>query len=381
MTRKVLLVLVLSLVGSLVYTSGQEVIKLGMNLPMTGIYASAGIDASRGAQIAVEEINRLGGVLGRKVEVVIEDNRGEVESAIAAAEGLIHIHRVPVVIGPNYSFLIVATHKLYWDAGIVNVMYGTRPELTKRGNPYLFRTRPSDALTAPALVRFAVEHLQARRIAIVYQLDDFGVGGKDALLKALLDIYAIKPVAVVGAHPDLRDYTGVWMEVAKSSPDVVFQWLHGGLHAGLSLRSRYEMGLAWIPIVGTTAINEPGAFEVAGADAVEGAYVASEFSLDEVKVRLFNSWYREKYGTDILGVNSIAAYDSVYLVCKAIEKAGTLDPASIREALVGLEMEGVMTKYYVRHDGETVFTVKMGFIYGGRYCLIKVVEVPVEYEF
>jgi len=373
MGKKMVLMVIIGLMAFWWGAGAQEKIVIGMNLPMTGPLASAGIDAARGAQMAVDELNRAGGVLGHRLELIIEDNKGEVEAAIVAAERLAYVHKVHVVIGPNYSFIIAATHDIYWRAGVPNLMYGTRPDLTKLGNPYLFRTRPSDALTAPAAVTYAVEKLGAKRIVILYQLDDFGVGGKEALIKACKDLYGMAPVTTVGASLELRDYTGIWMEIAKSDPDVVFQWLHGGLHAGLSLRARYELGLVHIPVLGTTAVNEPGTVEVAGVEAVEGVMVMGDFFMDEIKVRLFNGWYYERYGEFILGINSLTAYDTVHLVAKAIERAGVVEREAIRAALIGLKMEGVVTTYYVREDGESFFVVKIGIMRNGIGRLLDIV--------
>jgi len=377
---------VMCIMGLLLFTFGvgaqEEPIKIGMNQAMTGQFAAAGIDATRGAQMAVDEINRAGGVLGRPLELVVEDNRGEVEAGIAAAERLVQVHKVPVVVGPNYSFIIAATHDIYWEAGIPNLMYGTMPNLTKLGNPYLFRTRPNDTLTALAAVTYAVEKLGAQRIVIIYQAEEWGMGGRDALTKALNELYGMDPVATIGAHLDVRDYTGIWAEAAKYGPDLVFQWLHGGLHAGLSLRARYELGLSHIPVLGSVAINEPGTVEVAGVEATEGVMVVGDYFRDELKVRLVNGWYYERYGEDILGINSLTTYDTIHLVARAIEKAGVVEPNAIRDALIGLEMEGVVTTYYVREeDHESVFAVKVGVMRDGTGRWLDTVELPRDVKF
>jgi len=353
----------------------QEPIKIGMNEPLTGPFASIGIDMVRGAQLAVDEINRAGGILGRPLKLIVEDNKGEVEAAIAAAERLAYVHKVDVIVGPTYTFLVRAIHEIYKEARIPHLVTATHPTLTKLGNPYLFRLRAPDDVVTKAMVVFAVEELGAKRIAIAYQTDDWGIGAKDEIIRNLKNLYGLDPVATVGAAMDLRDYTGVWMELAKAHPDVVLTYIHGGIPAGLYLKTRWELGLTDIQVIGSTAIAELVTIEMAGVEASEGVMVTGYHFMDEIKVRLLEQWYYEKYGEHSQSPCPFHMYDAVHLVAEAIRKAGVIERQAIRDALIGLQMEGVLWTYKVRENGETTFVVKIGVVKNGSPKLLKAVDL------
>lgn len=378
MLKKVWMVLSVCVVLGQWLIVAQETIKIGMNEPLTGTYAPIGIEMVRGAQMAVDEINRAGGVLGRKLELVVEDNKGEVELAIAAAERLVNVHKIVAQVGPTYTFLVRAIHEIYGKAGVPLLFTATNPALTQMGNPFNFRLRAPDDVVTKAMVVTAVEELGYQRVAIAYSLEDWGIGGRDGITYYLEHLYGLKPVAAVAAHPDLRDYTGVWAELARANPEIVLTYIHGGLPASLFLRARYELGLTNIKVLGTTAIAELVTIEMAGAEACEGVMVTGYHFMDEIKVRLFEQWYRCVYGEGTTSPCAFHMYDAVHLLAKAIEKAGVIDGHAIRDALVGLEMEGVLWTYKVRENGETTFVVKIGIVRNGVPQLLKVVDLAPE---
>lgn len=382
--RKGSLIVVVTLVVSGLVGVGlagkQDPIRIGVSQVLTGPLSPNGIDGLRGAQMAVDSINRLGGVLGRPLELVVEDNKGEVPAAIAAAERLVYVHKVPVVIETNFSFLLSAVQKVYWDAGIPFVGAGTSPALTKLGNPYFFRIRHNDALTAKAAVKYAVDGLGAKRLAIAYVMDDFGISAKNALADAMRSLYGIEPVVTVGVPVDVKDATGPLMEVIAANPDVIFVWMHA-VQGALFFRARYELGYMDIPVIGSVVVAAPVTIELAGSEALEGAMYVGDFALTAPKVALFNNWYYERYGEGLLSEVSMAVYDAVHLVAKAIEKAGAVEPQAIRDALVGLEMEGVMRHYFVREDGETTFELTIGRVAKGVSHYVATVRFPIDIKY
>ncbi|MEW6216710.1 MAG: ABC transporter substrate-binding protein [Candidatus Bipolaricaulota bacterium] len=358
----------------------QTPIKIGVVQVLTGPLSANGIDGLRGAQMAVLSINRAGGVLGRPLEIVVEDSKGEVAAAVAAAERMAYVHKVPVVAETNFSFLLNAAQETYRDAGIPFVGAGTSPALTKIGNPYLFRIRHNDVLPAQAAVKHAVEVMGAKRLAIAHVIDDFGRGARDALIAAMRSLYGIEPVAVVGIPLDIKDATGPVVEVAAANPDVVFVWAHAA-QGGLFFRSRYELGYANIPVIGSVVVAAPATIELAGIEAMEGAMFVGDFALDAPKVALFNNWYYELHGESVLSEVGMAVYDAVHLIAKAIEKAGVVDSQAIRDALIGIEMEGVLRSYSVRSDGETTFELTIGQIRNGKSSFVSPVRFPTDIKY
>lgn len=369
--------LLLFAVGAL---AQQTPITIGVVQVLTGTLSANGIDGLRGAEMAVLSINRAGGVLGRPLAIVVEDSKGEVTAAVAAAERMAYVHNVPVVAETNFSFLLNAAQETYREAGIPFVGAGTSPALTKIGNPYLFRIRHNDVLPAQAAVKYAVESMGAKRLAIVHVIDDFGRGASTALINAMSSLYGIEPVAVVGLPLDIKDATGPVVEVASANPDVVFVWAHAA-QGGLFFRSRYELGYANIPVIGSVVVAAPATIELAGTEAMEGAMFVGDFALDAPKVSLFNNWYYELHGESVLSEVGMAVYDAVHLIAKAIERAGVVESEAIRDALVGIEMEGVLRSYSVRSDGETTFELTIGQIRNGRSSFVSQVRFPTDIEY
>ncbi len=370
--------LVCSLVFGWVASSAEvEPIRIGVACELTGTRAMNGIDRMRGAQMAVEAINQAGGVLGRPLELVIEDTKGEVPTAIAVAEKFAQVHKVCAVIETSFSFLNVAVHEIYWNAGIPVLVGGSSPALTKFGNPYLFRTRTSDTITAAVMASFAVETLGAKRVVIAYIMDDFGYGARDAQAKVLKDLYGIEPVAMVGIPSNLTDATGQIMEIAAANPDVVIQFAHGW-ESGHMYKSRHELGLTKIPWIVSQGGIDPAAIQMAGAEAVVNVYSVADFAYDEPAVRAFRQLFMSVWGEDFMTHESMRAWDLVHLLALAIEKAGSDDPQAIRDALVGIHMRGIRYDIQVREDGECILENKVLEVVHGETRFRKLVRFPID---
>lgn len=373
-----LIVLALVVLGgvSLAQASGKP-IKIGVACELTGTRAMNGIDRMRGAQMAVEAINKAGGVLGRPLELVIEDTKGESPVAIAVAEKFAQVHKVSAVIETSFSFLNVAVHEVYWNAGIPFLVGGSSPALTKYGNPYLFRTRTSDTITSAVMASFAVETLKAKRIVVAHIMDDFGYGARDAVTKVLKDLYGITPVAVVGIPANLTDATGPVLEIAKANPDAVIQYAHGW-ESGHVYKTRYERGLTKIPWIVSMGGIDPAAIRMAGADAVINVFSVADFAYDEPNVRAFRQLFMNTWGEDFMTHESMRAWDLVHLLALAIQKAGSDDPKAIRDALVGIHMRGIRYDIQVREDGECIFENKILEVVNGETRFRKLVRFPTD---
>lgn len=375
--RLVFCVLVSVILGSLAVASEVQPIKIGVACELTGPRAMNGIDRMRGAIMAVEAINAAGGVLGRPLELVIEETKGEVPMAIAVAEKFAQVHKVCAVIETSFSFLNVAVHEIYWRAEIPVLVGGSSPALTKYGNPYLFRTRTSDTITAAVMADFAIKTLGAKRIAIAHTMDDFGYGARDALIKILKDLYGIAPVAVVGIPLNLTDATGQVMELAAAQPDVVIQYAHGW-ESGHMYKARYELRLAHIPWIVSMGGIDPAAIRMAGAEAVVNVFGVADFAYDEPAVRAFRQLFLNRWGEDFMTHESMRAWDLVHLLALAIERAGSDDPKAIRQALIGIHMRGIRYDIQVREDGECIFENKILEVVGGQIKFRQLVRFPID---
>src|SRR5271165_6808735 len=162
-----------------------EPLKIGMVAPVTGALAEGGRYQIQGAKLAVEEINKAGGMLGRPIELVIEDNQTTNPGSVLAFSKLAGDKDIPAFIGPTFSTQIHAIAPDIQRLGKPVMIGGTDPRLTHMGNPWLFRFRPNDVYSARVIADSGVKALGKKKWAIVHSTDAFGTSGMKNLVEDL----------------------------------------------------------------------------------------------------------------------------------------------------------------------------------------------------
>jgi len=160
-------------------------IKIGLVNETTGPNAEAGSYTVNGTKLAVEEINAKGGILGRQIELRIEDNQSTNPGTVLAYSKLTGEGGITAIVGPIRSTQIQAASPTIQKGGIPALVGGTDPSLTKVNNPWIFRVRPNDSYSSRVIADFGVNSLQLKKWAIVHSTDAFGSGGMKALTTAL----------------------------------------------------------------------------------------------------------------------------------------------------------------------------------------------------
>src|SRR4051812_12747978 len=183
-------------------------IRIGQVIPITGEAAEAGRYHKYGAELAVEQVNKTGGVKGRKLELVQEDDKTTNPGAVAALQRLLEDKDMPAIVGSIRSTQVQAMLPTVKEAGIPFLIGGTNFGLTHQGNPWVFRFRPHDGFSAKVIGRFAVEELKVKKLALVHSTDAFGNGGRDFVVKALSEM-KIEPVLVQGYNNGEKDFTAL----------------------------------------------------------------------------------------------------------------------------------------------------------------------------
>jgi len=190
------LVAVLVAAGSML-ASAADVLKIGVVAPQTGPGAESGRFQVQGAKLAADEINKAGGVLGRQLELVIEDDQTTNPGAVLAFSKLAGDKDIPAFIGSIRSTQVHAMAPDILKTGKPVMIGGTDPQLTHMGNSWLFRCRPNDTYSARVISDFGVNTLKLRKWAIVHSTDAFGTNGMKNLAEALKK-QGIDPVLVQG---------------------------------------------------------------------------------------------------------------------------------------------------------------------------------------
>ncbi|WP_297228578.1 branched-chain amino acid ABC transporter substrate-binding protein [uncultured Desulfovibrio sp.] len=330
-----------------------ETIRLGLMCPLTGKWASEGQDMKNIVSLLVDETNAAGGINGKKVELVVEDDAGDPRTAALAAQKLAGAG-VVAVIGTYGSAVTEASQNIIAEAGLVHVGTGsTSIRLTEKGLPLFFRTCPRDdaqgAAAAAAIVKGGF-----KKVALLHDKSSYAKGLADESRKAL-EKAGVEIVFYDALTPGERDYTAILTKLKAAAPDVVF---FTGYYpeTGMLLRQKKEMG--WdVPMMGGDAANHQDLVKIAGADAAKGYFFISPplpQDMDTQEARHFLEAYKARYQSVPVSVWAVVAGDA-YKVVEAALAAGKTDPEEMAEWLKQLkDMPGLTGKLGFDEKGDRV---------------------------
>lgn len=337
---------------------------IGVSLPQTGPKALVGRNFKQGVELAVAEINAAGGVLGKPLEVVFEDDQGDnPNGAINAVNKLMQVSKVPVMIGPHYSVTQMATQKTYCNGKVVSLTGGTSVAITHSGCNYVIRTRSDDDVQAKALIAYAQKELKAgEKTAIFYANDDFGKSGQARVVAQMASL-GLKPVAVESHNPSDKDYSAQLAKLQKAGAELVILWAHD-TDAALILRQAKQFGL---PFKFAGAVLSEEAFLKLAGSAAEGSMSASYFVPTDPNpaVQAFVKKYEAKYRM-APDVWSATYYDATILAARAINEARSPDVEKIREAFSRVSYSGLLADYKCDKAGDCNRQVNIVEIKGGQ---------------
>lgn len=313
----------------------EDTIKVGEIAAVTGDLAAFGDAEVKALQIAAEEINAEGGILGKPVEIVMYDCSTRQEDTINAARRLVERDKVCAVIGPNSSGLCTAASPIFKKAKVPHI--GTTPSnpsvtMDQRGRvrPYSFRICFIDPYVGEVGASFVYKDLGKKRAAILYDLSsDYSYGLREYFTEEFERLGG-EIVADEGYKGDDVDFGSQLTNIKEKDADILYIPATGNAPA-LIMKQARELGLQ-MPFVGGDGYGDFW-WEIAG-DAIDGSYWMSPVAPDDPALQGFFDKYKEKFGTDhIEFINAVAAYDSLYWLKDAIERAGDTDPVKIKEAL------------------------------------------------
>ena len=330
--------LVLSAASSVFAAKKAKTIKIGGVAPLSGAVAVYGVECKKGIDLAVEEINAAGGILGQTVEFVCEDDEGDAAKSVSAYKKLVTKDRTKLIIGSLTSGCTIAITAQAQANKVVQIApAATAVAVTDAGN-YIFRTCFTDPFQGRVGGKFASENLGAKKAAILYDIgNDYSVGLTDNFVSEFTKNGGTI-VAKESYGAGEKDFNAIITKVKAANPDVVYLPDYYSTVALIAKQLRAQ-GVN-TPIVGADGWD--GLTENAD-DSVLNGYYSNHYAedSDSPAVQKFVKNFEAKYGKK---PNSFAAlgYDSVYMLKDAILKAGTsTDIAKIREALEATDSDYV----------------------------------------
>ena len=361
--------LVLSVIGLFVFTvSGPamaaDTIKLGVAGPHSGDLASYGIPTIKAAELVVKKVNAGGGVLGKQVELLVEDDVCKPEVATNTATKLIS-NKVDIVLGHICSGATKAALGIYKDSNIIAMSpSATNPGLTQSGDyPNFYRTIASDDAQARLEVDFALDVLKLKKIAVLHDKGDYGKGLAE-FAKGFLEADSRGEVVLYeGITPGAVDYSAVVSKIKRSGAEAV---IFGGYHPEASkIVTQMRKKKMKTAFVSDDGVKDDTFIKVAGQYA-EGVYATGPKDLSSNA--MYNEAveeHRKAYGEDP-GAFYPQAYAATLALLNAIEKAGSTDYDALRKALQTNDVDTPLGKIRFDEKGDatgvgfSVYVVKNG---------------------
>jgi branched-chain amino acid transport system substrate-binding protein len=320
-------------------------IKIGFSAPLTGAGAFYGQQALWGAQMAVDEINSKGGVLGRQLTLIAEDHRGVPAEAVSTVEKLINVDQVSVIIGTFFSSPTLAVMPIVEKAGVplfspVSSSPLIYSQTGAQGNKWVFKTNPSDTLMVRALAKFMFDVKGYKSVSLVAEDTDFGRGIVNTL-EAEAAKYGVNVLSKDFVEQGAKDFTAVLTKIKSLKPDVIGLGITGTAQIELIMKQSKELGLK-VPLSGRYDIFAPELKPYVDAGEAEGFNTVTPYSplYQGGRNPDFVKAFKARTGQDPHW-NAFLAYECVYVVAKAIQKAGSDDRAAIRNAAEGLEYDSI----------------------------------------
>jgi branched-chain amino acid transport system substrate-binding protein len=307
----------------------QQPIKIMGIVELSGTGATAGTNFKNGMELAAREINAAGGILGRKIALENYDTQSNPAVAKALATKAVD-QDVYVVMGPVFSGSIVVSMVETRRAGIPNFTGGEAANITTQGNPYVYRTSFSQATGMPKIAGYLETGLKTRSVAVMFVNNDFGKGGRDAIVKEL-NARKIKVVADISTDPGQVDFSSPVLRAKQANADALFAYLNEEESARL-LRELRKQGYDK-PIVGETTIMGQKVIELAG-DAANGVrgHVGLTIDAPVAAIRAFGEKYEREFKSKS-DHNGIKGYTGMYVVKAVTEKAGKVDHRAFAQAI------------------------------------------------
>ncbi len=319
-----------------VFATGQteaadDSIHVALSAPITGDWSEYGVNFQRSVEMAIEAINADGGVLGgRTFRLSVGDTKGNPQESATLAQKWTSDDSIVAQIGAFSSSSSMAAQPIYDAAGMVQLSPTASHADYAKGSPWSFGIVGTQAGEGPFNAAFAYDDLDLRKIAVLHLNNDWGID----TAKYFSEAFESEGGEIVGTEfyfDGESDFTAVLTKLKDSDADGLFIASFYNDGAGINIqRDRLDWD---VTVLGPTSLYSPQLISL-GGDSVEGLYTATGFFAEDPdpRLRAYVEGFTEKYG-DPPNFHAALAYDAMFLLADAIERAGSTDREAIRDAL------------------------------------------------
>jgi len=356
-----------------------DTIKIGFMGALTGDVAMFGKPTLEGMKIAADEINAAGGIIGKKIEIIETDNRGDKQEGAAVAQKLINRDNVVAILGDPTTGISKVVAPIAQKAGVVMLSAGaTGPGLVEIGD-YIFRDTLLDSVAIPACIDYFAHQLKYKKVAIITSdNNDYSVGFSQTFRDAA-KAKGVEIVADEKVKDGDKDFSAQVTNIKAKNPDVIF--FSGYYTEGaLIMKEARKQGLK-TNMFGGDGLFSPEFIKL-GGEAVEGSMAALGFSPEQAspETAKFIETFKKKFNGALPGLFDAQGYDGLMLLADAIKRAGSSDPKVFKTALAQTKnFKGVSGTITIRPNREPVKSpLCLLMVKNGKYVLKA--KVPVKMD-
>ena len=323
---------------------------------LTGPNNKYGIAIKNGFDLALEEVNKAGGVLNAPLAIAYEDSAGNKDQAMNAVRSLLGSKNVPLILGPTLSNEMFAAGPIAVQRKVPIVGTSTTANGITQIGPYVFRTSLPESDVVPVTLKTARDKLGVKKVAIMYGNDDAFTKSAYDVMKASLDKLGIEILTTETFGGKDTDFSAQLTKIKSLNPDAIVVSALVEAGAGILLAKKALGFPASVRVIGGNGLNAPKIGEIAG-DAADGTLVGSPWFLgkSDPANQKFVTAYKAKYG---MNPDQFAAqaYDTLFIVADAINAAGAADSEKITAALGKVKRSGVLGSFSFTPDRDPADT-------------------------
>jgi branched-chain amino acid transport system substrate-binding protein len=340
---------------------------------LTGTTATFGLSTDNGAKMAFDEINTAGGVLGKKLKILVEDDQSKPEEAATAVTKLINQNHVVAMIGEVSSSRSLAAAPVCQANGVPMVSpSSTNPRVTQIGD-YIFRVCFIDPFQGSVMAKFAANTLKAKRVAILVDVrNDYSVGLQTFFRENFRQLGG-EVVAEQSYSEGDSDFHAQLTQIKAVNPEAIYV---PGYYTevGTIARQARELGIT-VPLLGGDGWDSPKLFEI-GGDALNGCYLSNHYSVDDpsAAVQKFVAAYKARYKQTPDALAALG-YDAAKILADAMSRAGSSEGPKVRDALAATkDFPGVTGKITINKDRNAVKPAVVLKVENGKFVYVETVS-------
>ncbi len=358
-----------SVLLSQAFAADNEIV-IGMLPPLTGAHIQDAQAQQKAMAVALSRINSAGGINGKKLRVVMEDNNSTETGALDAFKRLVEKEKPAAIFLPSKTFQVIALNDLILKKGVPVFTGATAAKVTKQGNQWLFRCRPDDTISAWAMVKYIKEETKHTKIGILHDTDAFGIGGADLVEKYAKEL-GLTVAKRAGYLSRERDFLPKFREIKEAGSQVMIVYGPNSSDVGIIQRQFKDFGSPMM-YMGSPASQYRGTLKISQA-AADGIYAVSDVVTPGDAMTKYAAEYKKVHNEEV-DPAGLWVFDCMTILGDALKKSGDA-PVKLRESLLATKNHmGTLGSFTFSPTGDGLHEVSIVKIEGGEGKVQKVVR-------